>query len=114
MDQHTEKLREEFSSAREALKNQAVSAVGAVAAGEPVNQMPHPADVIAPMDPRRVLDTVGRGQYRVSLAEQAAKSAAYHREVAEKHQQAGTFFAQHPEFEHFINLIRSGAISLYD
>lgn len=87
----------------------------------PVNECNQPADIRA-VPAGYVGDTVvgtapsqfGRGEYRVSLADQAFKSVAYHREVADKQEQAGVFFSRHPEFEEFLRLFRLGAISLYE
>jgi hypothetical protein len=45
-----------------------------------------------------------------SLRDEAAKGAQYHQEQAVKCEKAMVFFSQHPEFEEFVRLIRSGSI----
>lgn len=45
-----------------------------------------------------------------TLREQAEKNAALHATQAQKHSEAATFLMQHPEFDEFIRLIRSGAL----
>jgi hypothetical protein len=49
---------------------------------------------------------------RPSLREEAEKNVGYHREQAEKHDQAAAFFRENPAFDEFIRLIRSGAIQV--
>lgn len=45
-----------------------------------------------------------------SMSEEAEKSAAFHYEQWQKKSEAANFLRAHPEFEHFMVLIRSGAI----
>lgn len=47
-----------------------------------------------------------------SMAELHGKSAAHHAEQVDKNAKAQTFFASHPEFDEFIQLIRQGAIQI--
>lgn len=47
-----------------------------------------------------------------SMAEMHGKTAAHHAEQADKSAKAQTFFATHPEFDEFIQLIRQGAIQI--
>jgi hypothetical protein len=69
---------------------------------------PHPVDHRA--------EAIGIGQaatpstLRYSLRDEAQKRAMHHAEQAEKAQSAAIFFSQHPEFEEFLRLVRSGSI----
>ena len=45
-----------------------------------------------------------------SLRDEAQKRAMHHHEQADKAQQSAVFLSQHPEFEEFIRLVRSGAL----
>jgi hypothetical protein len=47
-----------------------------------------------------------------SMAELHGKSAAHHAEEADKNGKAQAFFATHPEFDEFIQLIRQGAVQI--
>lgn len=49
---------------------------------------------------------------RPSLREEAEKSVASHYEQAAKADRAAAFFREHPEFDEFIQLIRSGVIGI--
>ena len=51
-------------------------------------------------------------QPRRSLREEAEKQVGYHREQADKQDRAAAFFREHPEFDEFIQLIRSGVIGI--
>lgn len=46
------------------------------------------------------------------MAELHGKSAAHHAEMVDKNARAQTFFATHPEFDEFIQLIRQGAVQI--
>jgi hypothetical protein len=50
--------------------------------------------------------------YRVTAQEEAEKDFIYHSERAQKRGEAAKFLEQHPEFNQFIELIRTGAISI--
>lgn len=52
------------------------------------------------------------GTTRVTMADEHEKAAAHHRERSVKAEQAADFFRSNPAFEDFINLIRTGAISI--
>lgn len=54
----------------------------------------------------------GRSYRAPSMAELHGKSAAHHAEMVEKNAKAQQFFAEHPEFDEFITLIRAGAIQI--
>ena len=56
--------------------------------------------------------TVGAEYRRPSLREEAEKQVGYHREQADKQDRAAAFFREHPEFDEFIQLIRSGVIGI--
>ena len=45
-----------------------------------------------------------------TLREQAEKNAAHHSEQAQKHSTAAAFLSEYPQFDQFIQLVRSGAI----
>lgn len=47
-----------------------------------------------------------------SMAELHGKSAAHHADQVDKNTKAQAFFASHPEFDEFIQLIRQGAIQI--
>ena len=49
---------------------------------------------------------------RPSLREEAEKSVASHYEQAAKAERSAAFFREHPEFDEFIQLIRSGVIGI--
>ena len=51
-------------------------------------------------------------EYRPTMAEVAAKAAIHHTEEATRHQMAAAFFHANPQFEEFIQLVRSGAIRI--
>jgi hypothetical protein len=55
---------------------------------------------------------VTQAWHRPSLREEAEKSVGYHREQADKQDRAAAFFREHPEFDEFIQLIRSGTIGI--
>ena len=49
---------------------------------------------------------------RPSLREEAEKQVGYHRTQADKNDRAAAFFREHPEFDEFIQMIRSGVIGI--
>lgn len=52
-----------------------------------------------------------RAPYRPpTLREEAEKQIGYHREQADRFDLAAAFFREHPEFDEFVRLVRSGAI----
>jgi hypothetical protein len=55
-------------------------------------------------------DTVG--SCRSSLREEAERQVGYHRVQADRQDRAAAFFREHPEFDEFIQLIRSGVIGI--
>ena len=58
-------------------------------------------------------DTQGfAGTRRPSLREEAEERVGYHRIQADKQDRAAAFFREHPEFDEFIQLIRSGVIGI--
>jgi hypothetical protein len=48
----------------------------------------------------------------LTIRYEAEKSVNYHRELAEKYDQAAAFFRDNPAFDEFVRLIRSGAIQI--
>lgn len=52
------------------------------------------------------------GVRAVSLAEQHTHQAQFHSGQAVKSRMAAAFFREHPEFEEFISLLRSGVVQL--
>ena len=52
------------------------------------------------------------GERRPTLREEAEKNVGYHRSQADKANRAAAFFREHPEFDEFIQLIRSGVIGI--
>ena len=80
------------------------------------SSVPPPPDMFggceAPETASGAVYGIGTGPSRLgySLRDEAAKSAQYHQEQAVKLEKAAIFFSQHPEFEEFIRLIRSGSI----
>lgn len=55
----------------------------------------------------------GLGEYRrPSLREESEKHADLHRKEADKRERAAAFFRDNPAFDEFIQLIRSGVISI--
>lgn len=59
-----------------------------------------------------VAGTCGCDARRPSLREEAEKSVASHYEKAAKAERSLAFFRDHPEFDEFIQLIRSGVIGI--
>ena len=58
-------------------------------------------------------DTQGfAGTRRPSLREEAEERVGYHRIQADKQDRAAAFLREHPEFDEFIQLIRSGVIGI--
>jgi len=60
-------------------------------------------------------DTVGIGSAGLrcsSLLEEAERQVGFHREQADKRDRAAAFFREHPEFDEFVQLIRSGVIGI--
>jgi hypothetical protein len=55
---------------------------------------------------------MGIGVCRSSLREEAENQVGYHRSEADKKDRAVAFFREHPEFDEFIQLIRSGVIGI--
>ena len=51
-------------------------------------------------------------QPRRTQREEAEKNMGFHMEQADKAARAATFFREHPEFDEFIHLVRSGAIGI--
>ena len=45
-----------------------------------------------------------------TLREEAEKSAGYHGDQADKFAKAAAFLREHPEFDEFVRLVRSGSI----
>jgi hypothetical protein len=58
----------------------------------------------------KTCDVRGTAYRPPTMAEQAEKNADYHAEQHGKHRAAANFLVQHPEFDQFIQLVRSGAI----
>lgn len=52
------------------------------------------------------------GIRRPSLREEAESQVGYHRTQADKQDRAAAFFREHPEFDEFIQLVRSGVIAV--
>lgn len=50
---------------------------------------------------------------RPSLREEAEENVRIHAEQLEKQSRAAAFFGEHPEFDEFAQLIRSGVICIY-
>lgn len=57
-------------------------------------------------------DVCGQTQsYRPpTLGQEAEKHVIYHRDQADKFERAATFLREHPEFDEFVRLVRSGSI----
>lgn len=49
---------------------------------------------------------------RPTLREEAEKNVGFHRSQADKADRAAAFFREYPEFDEFIQLIRSGVIGI--
>ena len=61
----------------------------------------------------RAIDGAVAGSVRrSSLREEAEKQVEYHAECASKADRAASFFREHPEFDEFIQLVRSGVIGI--
>lgn len=76
-------------------------------------KMKHEQRQMAPTQQAQCGQAVPGIGYRLpSLREEAEKQVGYHREQADKQDRAVAFFREHPEFDEFIQLIRSGVIGI--
>jgi len=67
----------------------------------------------APMEQQQVIGcAMAMGTRRPSLREEAEQQVGYYRSEADKKDRAAAFFREHPEFDEFIQLIRSGVIGI--
>jgi hypothetical protein len=59
-----------------------------------------------------IADMCGQTQsyHPPTLGQEAEKHVIYHRDQADKFERAATFLREHPEFDEFVRLVRSGSI----